>query len=148
MGAGGRFDIFLDSAFSQVWASSLLAKFSVIFIPILMIQLFIKHFTTLYRWNIVYHSINFHLPPFVGMINFSTSFRVVAIFPVGHFITTPPLYENLEKYSPPLLIQPLVHLSTKEYWCNFCRGISSVARQNLLTPPVAVWRRPFPHPLP
>ena len=31
---------------------------------------------------------NFHLTPSHGMVSFSISFRVVAIFPVGHFITT------------------------------------------------------------
>ena len=38
-----------------------------------------------------------------GIIHSSTSFRVVAIFAADHFITTPLLYENLEKY-PPLAI--------------------------------------------
>ena len=44
---------------------------------------------------------NFRLAPFSGSINSPTSFRVAAIFPVGHFITTPQFYANLEKYPPP-----------------------------------------------
>ena len=46
--------------------------------------------------------------PSGGIINSSTSFRVVAISLIGDFISTPPLYEYLEKYPPPL------QLSTKE----------------------------------
>ena len=40
------------------------------------------------------------LAPYDGTIQSFSHFRVVSIFPVGHFITTPPLYENLEKYPP------------------------------------------------
>ena len=43
---------------------------------------------------------NFPLALSGGIINSSTFFRVVAIFPVGHFITTPLFYENLQKYQP------------------------------------------------
>ena len=49
---------------------------------------------------------NFHLTPPGGIVNSSTFFRVVAYFPVGHFITSPPLHDNLEKYPSPLLIPP------------------------------------------
>ena len=49
---------------------------------------------------------NFRLTPSGGIINSSTSFRVVVIFVVGHFITTPLLYENVGKFSAPLLISP------------------------------------------
>ena len=49
---------------------------------------------------------NFRLTTTGGIINSSTSFRVVVIFPVGHFITTPLLYENPEKYPPPANLPP------------------------------------------
>ena len=77
--------------------------FKVIFIPLFMSQLSIKHSTTLVRWNT---PSNFYLTLPGGITNSSTSFRVVAIVPVGHFITTLPLDENLEKYPPLLLIPP------------------------------------------
>ena len=44
----------------------------------------------------------------------STSFTVVAIFWVDDSITTPPLYESLEKYPPPANLTPL-QLNTREY---------------------------------
>ena len=58
----------------------------------------------------------------LGSINSSISFRVFLIFLVGHFIITPPLYENLEKYPPLLLVRPramkhkIVDLNAKKYW--------------------------------
>ena len=44
-------------------------------------------------------SSNLHLTPSGEILNSSTFFRVAAIFPIGHFITTPPLYEHLYKIS-------------------------------------------------
>ena len=68
------------------------------FIPnerLLMSQLSVTHFTALVRWNprsggtLSITPSNFRLAPSNGIINSSTSLRVVATFLVGHFITTP-----------------------------------------------------------
>ena len=49
---------------------------------------------------------NFRLIPSGRIINFSTSFRVVVMSAVVHFITTHPLYQHLEKYPPSCSFDP------------------------------------------
>ena len=49
----------------------------------------------------------FSLAPSCGIISSSTFLRVAVIFAAGYFITTPPLYDNLEKYPPPDNSTPL-----------------------------------------
>ena len=56
-----------------------------------------------------------------GIINSSTSFMAVVIFPVSHFITTPPLYQNLEQY-PPLC---LFHQTTIKHTRVFLKRANS-----------------------
>ena len=50
-------------------------------------------------------------------MNPSTSFKVAANFPVGHFTTNPPLKENLEKYPPTSANSTPLQLTTREYEC-------------------------------
>ena len=52
----------------------------------------------------------------------STSFKVASIFPVNHFVTTPPFYDNLEEYPPLCQFDPL-QLGTNECrpkYANIC----------------------------
>ena len=86
--------------FSKMWASSLSENFPCHFHRNIHESTAHQALQNPVRWNTVYHSIQFSLIPSGGIINSSTSFGVVAIFPVGHFITTPLLCQNLEK-SPP-----------------------------------------------
>ena len=68
----------------------------IIFIPFFMSQLFIKHFTApLFRWNTVYHSIQFCLTASGGIINSPACFGVIAILPVGNFISIPPHFMKI-----------------------------------------------------
>ena len=53
-------------------------------------------------------SSNVRLVPSDGIINSSTTFKVVAIFPVDHFIASSSLHENLKSIHP-------LQVSTKEY---------------------------------
>ena len=75
--------------------------FTVIFIPLIMSQLSTKHYSTIVRWSTVYHCTQFLLNTSGVIINSPTSFRVLVIFPVDHFVTNALLYENVEKYPPP-----------------------------------------------
>ena len=105
---------FMIPHFSKIWASSLSENFHCHFNPIIHESTLHKALHNLFRWNTVYHSIQFSLSTLWCNHQLSTSFSVVAILPIGHSITTPPRYENLEKYALPANLTPPPQLSTKE----------------------------------
>ena len=100
--------------------------FTVIFIPLFTSQLFFKQFTTLIRWNTVCCcTIQFSLSAIWWIINSATSFKGVMTFPVGHLITTPQLYENLEKYQPHAIRHKRVGYDSHSGGCLESEGQSS-----------------------
>ena len=84
--------------FSKMWPSLPSANFHCHFHPIIHESTVHQHLSA---GTLSTTPSNFHITPSGGIINFSISFRVVVNCLVGHFTTTPPLHEDLEKYPPP-----------------------------------------------
>ena len=104
--------------------------FTVIITPLFMSQLSIKHFTTLVRWNTVYHSIKFSLNTFWWDHQLFCFFQGCCGFPSRSFYYHPSIFENLEKCPTSQLIPPsptIKHKRVKatlvrprECWCFWC----------------------------
>ena len=91
---------------TKMWATSLSAKFSLSFSShYSCVNSLTSTSQPLSGGTLSTTPCNFCLAPPSGIINSSTSFRVVLNFPVGHSVITPPLYQNPIKYPTPLLIQ-------------------------------------------